>query len=875
MKRIAAIVCSALILMAGVANGAHAESQPAIERFTACVAGHGAGDMVLLFDESASLQKSDPGAGRVVAGRYLVQRLASFAERLDVELNIMAAGFGTAYRDYGAQWLPVTGNGASRLLAQVDEFAARDTDTGTDYWLGLDGARKALGARDTGKDTPCRAIFFFSDGELDVSLSPQEREKGEANPRRPYAPDNKLDSRDAEKQATTDAAASLCRDGGVADQIRLQDIVVFGVGLRGEGSPDSMFSLMKGVVTGATDDGRCGSIQQPVPGDFTTATDIDGLLFAFDSVTRNKPVVETVICQGTECPEGTHQFVLDASVQRLELLGSADVDAISVRLAGPNGAKLELERKAIGTEFAVDLAGAKATYTWLSERSFTMTMDAVDVNAWTGVWTVTFVDPKSASGGKHARTSIYVAGDLRPRWIRQDSDLFRSGESYPLTFDMVRHDGAVVDPATILGSAVLDVSLVDDAGESTALGPLDAATMANGLTLDTGQLDPGPQTLRLRLAVTTAAAKTPSGATIPGTELTPQVVDLPFTIEPPLGYPTVGESVQFGHAEGPPSLGANLAVTGPGCVWLKQDSVQVQAAPDGVDDVSVTSAANASDTCVRVDEGAEGSLPLEFTAKSSGNGAVHGMLTVVMTPLEGGDEQMGTVRFSAELTKDLNTTAFATTLGLALLLGPGIPLLILYLLKFLLASKIPGEPLNATLMPISVRNGDVFRDGAPLAWQPADARDFFSIARGGVRRLSVGDTELVAKLGLSPFGAGQVQVIAPGRAGVSSYRSKPKGKEHRAMLPLAIQDNWVLLACPGEGEEAQLLVITAGSASQADRERLLEDARRKVPAALAELQATTAEASAPGRDDPRPAPDTPAPNTEIDSGEPEWDPFAN
>ncbi|AQP45450.1 hypothetical protein RPIT_12085 [Tessaracoccus flavus] len=303
------------------------------------MAGTGQGQLVLLFDESLSLKESDPDAGRVLAGRYLVQRLANLADRSELDLQVMLAGFGTSYRDYQSQWRTLAGADLNGLLTDLESFADRNTDSGTDYWLGLDGARKSLADVRLTDGAGCQAIFFFSDGELDVSLSADERAEGEANPRRPFAPDNDMSTRERELAATAAAAESLCRAGGLADQIRLQDIVMFGVGLHGDDQSADAFDLMRRVVTGGRGQGTCGAQTQPVPGDFVTAADIDSLIFAFDSVTRQRPVNETEICQGDVCLAGTHNFVLDASVERVELLGSADADGIEVQLTAPGGAQ--------------------------------------------------------------------------------------------------------------------------------------------------------------------------------------------------------------------------------------------------------------------------------------------------------------------------------------------------------------------------------------------------------------------------------------------------------------------------------------------------------------------------------------------------------
>lgn len=859
MTTFKSVVAASAVLLMGLAAAITAPSAQAeqvvltpIERFSSCLASQGGGDMVLLFDESRSLLTTDRDNGRVVAGRYLVNRLAEMADRSDFDLQVMVSGFGTSFRGYESQWTSAADGGTDDLLAKVSDFTERNNDTGTDYWLGLEGARQALSERRKSDGRNCQAIFFFSDGELDVSLSPDEEKNGRADDdkRRPYAPDNDLSTRDKQREATAAASESLCRSGGLVDQIRLQDIITFGVGLSGEDEdPETQFDLMRRAVTGQGGSGVCGDIQSPVPGHFTSAGDIDELLFAFDAVTRDRPVDEKPICQGAVCPDGTHQLVLDATVSRIEMFGSAEADGIEIFVTAPDGSLKELTRSTLEESQKLDLPGATGGYKWLTSRSVSLQLGATDLDAWTGVWTITFVDPASSSSGKKARTSVSVTGDLRPQWLKDDEMRFRVGESYPLNFGLVGLGDRAVDPASLLGKAALAVSVLQPDGSSAALSSLEGVDIGSPVDLDTIGLAPGDHTLRMRLNVTTADVVAPDGSVIPGTELVPQAVDVPFTVEPPLGYPRVDASVDFGSAEGEPALKSVLPIEGPGCVWL-HGATALQASPDGVTQVAVSSESSGKETCLSVEEGSSTDLAVQLQSAQSGNGSLQGSFEVRMVPLEGGDERSATVRFTAELTKDLNPTPFWVVLVLAMILGPGIPILLAYLLKYLLASKIPAGGINAPLIPLTIENGEVRRDGMALSWRPEDNREFLSVANSGSRRLTVGDVVLRSKLGASPFGAGHVSVTAPGRVAVSGHDPRSHGKTHSARLPLAVQNQWVLLVDPHIPDRAELLVLLAPTTSRAQRERLLDDAASRVPKLVADnaarVDADAASTAEPG-----------------------------
>src|SRR3954470_12955706 len=77
---------------------AHAEpAGGGAKRFGACLASQKAGDLVLLFDESSSLQGTDPQAARVQAARYLLQTLGNYADRVGANLDVASAGFSDTY----------------------------------------------------------------------------------------------------------------------------------------------------------------------------------------------------------------------------------------------------------------------------------------------------------------------------------------------------------------------------------------------------------------------------------------------------------------------------------------------------------------------------------------------------------------------------------------------------------------------------------------------------------------------------------------------------------------------------------------------------------------------------------------------------------
>ena len=150
---------------------AHAEpTSGGAKRFGACLASQKAGDLLLLFDESSSLQDTDPQAARVQAARYLLQTLGKYADRVGANLEVASAGFSDTYAPEH-DWTKLTGSTADQVSSELSSIAGKNTGIDTDYWLALDGARQALATRGSGPNggQRCQAIAWFSDGKIDFT----------------------------------------------------------------------------------------------------------------------------------------------------------------------------------------------------------------------------------------------------------------------------------------------------------------------------------------------------------------------------------------------------------------------------------------------------------------------------------------------------------------------------------------------------------------------------------------------------------------------------------------------------------------------------------------------------------------------------------
>jgi len=833
--------------MAGWAvTAAHAEpAGGGAKRFGACLASQKAGDLLLLFDESSSLRSTDPQAARVQAARYLLQALGKYADRVGANLEVASAGFSDNYAPEH-NWTKLTGSSADQLGTELASIASKNTGIDTDYWLALDGARQELASRGPGPNggQRCQAIAWFSDGKIDFTPRPTSK---------PYADGVSLDSPTGIDDTTKRAVDSICRPGGLADQLRSSGIIMLGIGLGATKTP-SDFDVMSAISTAHGLNGlACGKITDPVPGDFYPVSNIDDMLFAFDALNPDPGTTQQgPVCQLQVCPEARHNFVLDRSIKSVNILGSGGVAGVVPYLISPSGATLELPKKD-GRDTA-DIDGVPVTYEWQSESAQTISLQNNGGPHWAGQWAIVYVDTTGQHPDAVSRVSIHITTDIFPALSGADKVSWRSGQVVKdLTFGLVDGQGKPMQPTDLAGTATMSAALVPD---GAAPIPLLASVAKDDITkpvdADLTKVNPSHAVLRMSLVITTAPATDPSGAQIaPGTELSPQDVDVPVQILPKLGLPIPGERIDFGTVLATKGATAPLNITGPGCAWIADtDAAKVVAAPDDIGTARVTSTANSAQNCLKVQAGQTGQLQVTLRTDHDGHGGLTGTVPVHVAALDNpSDAQVVEVPFVASLIKPLNTTNFVLVLIAALLLGPGIPLALLYASKWWV-SKIPDTPMLAERIPVEVSNDVVLRDGEPFAMVDTDLIQPVPGLAGGTRRLTVQGVTLTATMGRSPFGAGYVIVDADGVVSVGSElpASDPSGL--RAVLPLAVHNKWVVLHNPrGPANVADVLLLVGGRTDIATRERLYEDVARRLPELLNGLRLRAVQAGLATRPD--------------------------
>jgi hypothetical protein len=277
-----------------------------------------------------------------------------------------------------------------------------------------------------------------------------------------------------------------------------------------------------------------------------------------------------------------------------------------------------------------------------------------------------------------------------------------------------------------------------------------------------------------------------------------------------------------------------------------EPGANVATLPTGTGSVTVTADEFSSpQNCLSVADGRPGEVVLHLRADHAGNGAATGTLPVSIAPPDRPDQaRTVTVAFTGDLRSPINPVNFWLALIVALVLGPGIPLGLLYLVKWATA-RIPARGLYARTIAVTVDDDRTLRNGTPFQFHDDDFVALADIPPGGARRLVVDDVVLRTRTGRSPFGSGYVSVepvegarlacLAPGDA-------HPYGYRLTARLPLAVHGTWVVLHDPaGPADQARVLVLVGADTSAAGRARLAADIADRLPEVLGRLRTTLAE----------------------------------
>lgn len=772
----------------------------------------------LVFDESRSLRGTDPENRRVDAAvNALVglQELTSGPAGQRMQVDVEVAAFSDRYR-VALPWTSLDASTSATIRQSLVSFRQRVNGIETDIVSALTGARSALSAHgaeveSSGADEPCKAVVLFTDGDYVVNAR-KPAEVAAAGTSKPYAPGADLRTDEGAARATEAGREAACEPGGVADDLRADDIVLLSVMLRSEASDDDFLAR---ITTGDGAGGPCG--ERPARGEFLPASDADALVTGFDEVATRAAGGTPTECVEGECDDGSRTFDLDALTRRVRVLAVDADGGLQVELTGPGDESTTIEGPG---DFEIgDLTG---TASEVEGRGLAIVMDRPDdLDGWEGAWTVTVQGDDAAS----ATVQVYVFSDVR---VRAGSGRLVRGEAAEVTAELVLPEGRSADD--FLRSATAEVEVEDPiSGRSSAValeGPV-GGPYVGSFTAPT-DMTANAVNLTARLSVVTV-----DGSTIT-TQSPPQLVPL----RRPLGsVQFVPDVLELDTIEGESSTTGELTLVAgesAGCVWFEAARFDTGGLTMEIDGQAALDAAS----CIAVPAGQTVTVPVEVSSSRRADATVHGVLRL-HEKAAGAEATVTDLEVSTSLVRGVDEARRVVLAIVLLLAGLLIPLGLLLLINTVTARFQSLDVVRGAAVPVTLSPAGIERtDGARRRLRFHD-RDFESLAEAGnVRRFTFGGVEFRAKASRNPFGVTWAQAAPEGGA-----EKLKGGVGRRVELDTALSGSWVFLLDPDRTRAEQagvatgtlLAFVTEGPSSE-QFDRLLVDLDRRLPRVAADLE---------------------------------------
>lgn len=779
-------------------SGATQGGDAAISDLVGCVQGSKRLIAVFLIDESQSLQVTDPDDQRVEAAQAALDGLRSLTEgtgEQQAAVDVRFAAFANTFRPVG-EWTPLTPDNTAILDRTIDSFTSRNQGIDTDFLNALAGARSALADQsalitEDGSPAPCKAVFFFTDGEYDVAVrTPATAER--LGRTKTYAPGVALDSEEGVTEAEAAGREELCREGGLADGIRNDDITILSVALAADENAESQ-QFLAAVTEGEADGLTCGSPVGTAAGAYVAAGDVDSLVARFDEVAARvagaTPVpgpTAVTVCAGDPCAEGARQVQFDRSVRQARLLALGAEPGLEVQIDGPGGSAR------IGEPGTSEIGPIEVVATDVAGRGLSIELARPDDDdgAWSGAWTFTIVDPDGAQDGQPATLQIYLFSDVSVA-LGADAELVR-GEAGELTATIGGPEGS--DVADLIASASATVRLDDPIGQAservqltgppegpftgTFTPPADYTSSSYMVTVELEATTEDGGTIAARSAPTAVIVQRPGGS---------------IQMSPP--------ELQMDTLTGEGSTQANLVLVGgaaAGCIWFGDGTI---AAPPDAAPLNVTVDGRASTTeedCIPIASEQTLALTVEVTPAARATGAVRGVLEV-NTKVEGSEANLTQVPYRFDLSAGIDQVRRLAFAVLLLAVGLAVPLLLLVLINALSARFQVLDAVRGAVIPVRVSGTDLFRtDGERRARLALRPRDFTSLSgTGEKRRFAFGGVEFRARASRNPFGS--TAALAAPEGGAEKLKGNAGSKVE---LDPSLAGSWLFMLDPDRTRRA-------------------------------------------------------------------------
>lgn len=652
---------------------------PKIEQ---CLQGTNQLSVVMLVDESVSLQDTDPENDRVTGLKSMLAALNQAVEDKssdrDLDVEVLFAGFyGDAHPKKedtvdGSGWLPLNGSTIGDLLERADRYATSNTGPQTDHVLALMNARDLLAQRATertaeGGPRPCNLIVFFTDGGYHLD----DRDQAPSLPRTvPYAPSLDISSKEAAEQAMAQGEDYLCDvKNGLITQLGEEGTVLLTVALTKDGKLDGKGKeFLRSLSTGT--DG-CGNVPGGI-GVFVEAGNGTQLFFRFnDSLTgQRSDLIPLRPCGGQDCLGGGNRFRAIEGEKSFQLLADIGKGGTGIRFVTPAGNKITIPSN---SSEPIEDSGVTLESLWIS-RSVVQVDASFDTasDEWVGRWNVALTG--TADGALH---SLSFAADVTP--VLASQAVLTRGETTPVRFRLDA-EGQTLDPNPV--TEMIEAEARFDSPAFRKDQDLEVQGPTPNLELKTGvdvAVDNSSGTGEIGLMLD---FDSPEGHQI-------EPIFQPFTFEvklpDSLGYPSVtpaeldlGSITGVGETSGEITL---QGTSGDGCVWL--DSVQSDAPGDaGEISVSTLPLAADQDSCIPLAKGETKTMKVTVSPAAQADGTVDVDLRFgLRSSIKPTEDQVSSVHASFPIAAEPNVAARVLILVLLIVVGALLPVLLLHFLN--------------------------------------------------------------------------------------------------------------------------------------------------------------------------------------------------
>jgi hypothetical protein len=753
---LSALTAAGAPAIAGVPMDVSVQGLSGLEQLAKCLQSSPDLAALLVVDESSSLLETDPDDKRAEVLAGVVDSLSTLAgedsqngeRRISLAVSFFALG---ADQEPSFPWTFLDDESSPKVSGWIRKnVPSRNQGQATDYQAALTRAKSELirGVGQFGAGArPCKVIFFFTDGAINVGNSDQE---------------------------TADAITAMCSADGLLDAIRSDGVALVAVRLLDPGSVDKAADvesreLLQGMAEGISTGSPCGT--SPIGSLDTSGTYLEG---SIDALAVLFGTALGVGAGGTPVPGVTGSpaiFAIEGGVTSFQVVAQAPA---GFTLLAPDGSQINNAPGAI----SANIGGSSGVIRW-ADTAVTLVLPVTEAGI--GSWTLT-------RPGRSDDISLILFNGLE---ISLDDAKLVVDEPSVLTGRIVRGDGTPADLA-VYRSKSLAVTQASNAGISKPVN----LTLADDGTFS-GEFTPSEGSTEVTFSVTLSVS------TIGGQELRDVSRQFQQAVRLPGIYPNVEpQRLEFGPlAKSGDVAESTLTLIGSdlGATKVCFGTPTLEGA-DPATGLLVAGEAGCIDLAIgeRKDVTFAMTLGSAVTDGSEVRGAIPVELNSTASAESGSKSKSLDVPLTAQvLPVPPLVWLFPVLLGLGVLL----PLIVLWVINWR-AARIYLEGMERVSVPMQIHRVNGRWNLTRIDEQPGPLfthRDFVPLpfGVGSPRRWTApGGERLRGRFPLNPFGSVTARVESPEGTLVSSNRDPrimPRRRFRSAGVDVNPQENFYLL----------------------------------------------------------------------------------